>query len=217
MGKEAGFTLDSCHTSFLKRAITTCNLAVETAEQMHVPVKKSWKLNERMYGGLTGLDKKETVVKHGADQVQIWRRSFDLPPPEIDADSEYHPKKEAKYKGLSDAEIPTTESLATVIDRVMPFWEQAIIPELKAGKTVFVAAHGNSIRAIVKYLEGIPDEVIPGLEIPTGTPLVYELDADLKPIPSDLAIAPLKFGRYLGDVEKIKAAAEAVKNQTKVG
>merc|ERR1712176_646629 len=217
MGKEAGFTLDSCHTSFLMRAIKTCNIALETAEQMNVPVKKSWKLNERMYGGLTGLDKKETVVKHGADQVQIWRRSFDLPPPEIDADSEYHPKKEAKYKGLSDAEIPATESLATVIDRVMPFWQEAIIPELKAGKTVFVAAHGNSIRAIVKYLEGIPDEVIPGLEIPTGTPLVYELDADLKPIPNEAAVAPLTAGRYLGDADAIKAAAEAVKNQTKVG
>merc|ERR1712176_998638 len=217
MGKEAGFTLDSCHTSFLKRAITTCNLALESADQLYAPVAKTWRLNERMYGGLTGLDKKETVVKHGAEQVQIWRRSFDLPPPEIDADSEYHPKKEAKYKGLSDAEIPKSESLATVIDRVMPFWQEAIIPELKAGKTVFVAAHGNSIRAIVKYLEGIPDEVIPGLEIPTGTPLVYELDADLKPIPNEAAVAPLTAGRYLGDAEKIKAAAEAVKNQTKVG
>merc|ERR1712203_1152614 len=124
---------------------------------------------------------------------------------------------EAKYKGLSDAEIPKTESLKTVIERVMPYWEGEIIPQLKAGKTVFVAAHGNSIRAIVKYIEGIPDDVIPGLEIPTGTPLVYELDADLKPIASDLAVEPLKYGRYLGDAEKIKAAAEAVKNQTKVG
>merc|ERR1712045_889012 len=124
---------------------------------------------------------------------------------------------EAKYKGLSDAEIPTTESLKTVIERVMPFWEGTIIPDLKAGKTVFVAAHGNSIRAIVKYLEDIPDDVIPGLEIPTGTPLVYELDAALKPIPNELAVAPLKAGKYLGDAEKIKAAAEAVKNQTKVG
>merc|ERR1712045_8301 len=123
---------------------------------------------------------------------------------------------EAKYKGLSDAEIPTTESLKTVIERVMPYWEGSIIPQLKAGKTVFVAAHGNSIRAIVKYIEDIPDDVIPGLEIPTGTPLVYALDKDLKPIPSDLAVPPLKYGRYLGDAEKIKAAAEAVKNQTKV-
>merc|ERR1711920_777896 len=118
---------------------------------------------------------------------------------------------------LAPADIPKTESLKTVIERVMPFWESTIQADLKAGKTVFVAAHGNSIRAIVKYIEDIPDDVIPGLEIPTGTPLVYELDANLKPIASDLAIAPLKFGRYLGDAEKIKAAAEAVKNQTKVG
>merc|ERR1712176_1273616 len=217
MGKEAGFTLDSCHTSFLKRAITTCNLALESADQLYAPVAKTWRLNERMYGGLTGLDKKETVVKHGAEQVQIWRRSFDLPPPEIDPDSDYHPRREAKCQGLSPEEIPTTESLKTVIDRVMPFWQDAIIPELQAGKTVFVSSHGNSIRAIVKYLENIPDDVIPGLEIPTGTPLVYKLDAELKPIPDESAVAPLTAGRYLGDIEKIKAAAEAVKNQTKVG
>merc|ERR1711920_755203 len=217
LAKEDGLVFDVCYTSVLKRAIKTCLLALESAEQLHLPVHKTWRLNERMYGGLTGLDKKETVVKHGAEQVQIWRRSFDLPPPEIEPDSEYHPRREAKYKGLSDAEIPTTESLKTVIERVMPFWEGAIIPELKAGKTVFVAAHGNSIRAIVKYLENIPDDVIPGLEIPTGTPPVYELDADLKPIPNEAAEAPLTAGRYLGDAEKIKAAAEAVKNQTKVG
>jgi len=214
--KDAGLQFDVCYTSYLKRAIKTSALALEFSDQLYVPVTKSWRLNERMYGGLTGLDKKETVVKHGAEQVQIWRRSFDLPPPDIDEDSEYHPKKEAKYKMLTPEEIPKTESLKTVIDRVMPFWEGTIIPDLKAGKTVFVAAHGNSIRAIVKYLEGIPDDVIPGLEIPTGTPLVYELDADLKPIPSEMAVEPLKAGRYLGDAEKIKAAAEAVKNQTKV-
>merc|ERR1711920_856152 len=194
----------------------TCNIALENADQLYAPVEKTWRLNERMYGGLTGLDKKETVVKHGAEQVQIWRRSFDLPPPDIDGDSEYHPKLEAKYKDLKPEEIPKTESLKTVIDRVMPYWKDTIMAQLKKGQTVFVAAHGNSIRAIVKYIEDIPDDVIPGLEIPTGTPLVYELDADLKPIPSDLAIAPLKYGRYLGDAEKIKAAAEAVKAQTAV-
>merc|ERR1719414_1355450 len=215
--KAEGLKFDVCYTSVLKRAIKTCNIALEESDQLYVPVVKSWRLNERMYGGLTGLDKKETVVKHGAEQVQIWRRSFDLPPPEIDADSEYHPKKEAKYKGLAPEEIPTTESLKTVIERVMPFWESTIIPDLKAGKTVFVAAHGNSIRAIVKYLENIPDDVIPGLEIPTGTPLVYELDAELKPLPNEAAVEPLKMGKYLGDLEAIKAAAEKVKNQTKVG
>jgi len=214
--KEAGYKVDVCYTSFLKRAIKTLNLALEESDQMHADVKKTWRLNERMYGGLTGLDKKETVVKHGAEQVQIWRRSFDIPPPPLDEDSEYYPGKEAKYARLSKEEIPKTECLKDTIARVMPYWEQEIMPDLKAGKTVFVAAHGNSIRAIVKYIEDIPEDVIPGLEIPTGTPLVYELTADLKPIPQELAVAPLKFGRYLGDAEKIKAAAEAVKNQTKV-
>jgi len=215
--KAEGLKFDVCYTSYLKRAIKTCNFALESSDQMYCPVNKTWRLNERMYGGLTGLDKKETVVKHGADQVQIWRRSFDLPPPEIDEDSEFHPKREAKYADLKPEEIPKTESLKTVIERVMPYWEGTIKPDLQAGKTVFVCAHGNSLRAIIKYIEDIPDDVIPGLEIPTGTPLVYALDKDLKPIPCDLAVAPLKYGRYLGDMEKIKAAAEAVKNQTKVG
>jgi len=215
--KDAGYRFDVCYTSFLKRAIKTLELALEKADQLFAPVFKTWRLNERMYGALTGLDKKETVVKHGADQVLTWRRSFDLPPPEIDEDSEYNPKKEAKYASLKPEEIPKTESLKTVIERVLPYWEETIKPDLKAGKTVFVCAHGNSIRAIVKYLENIPDDVIPGLEIPTATPLVYELDSDLNPIVSDQAVAPLKCGRYLGDAEAIKAAAEAVKNQTKVG
>lgn len=215
--KEEGIMLDICFTSVLKRAIKTCDLALESADQLHVPVKKTWRLNERMYGGLQGLDKKETVQKHGADQVQIWRRSFDLPPPPIEKDHECYTGKEDKYKDLKEEEVPVTESLKDVIARVMPYWKENIETELKAGKTVFVAAHGNSIRAIVKDIEGITDEVIPGLEIPTATPLVYELDADLKPIPNSLAVEPLKYGRYLGDAEKIKAAAEAVKNQTKVG
>eukprot|EP00931_Biecheleriopsis_adriatica_P052749 TRINITY_DN3073_c0_g2_i1.p1 TRINITY_DN3073_c0_g2~~TRINITY_DN3073_c0_g2_i1.p1 ORF type:complete len:312 (-),score=85.56 TRINITY_DN3073_c0_g2_i1:47-982(-) len=215
--KSEGLKFDVCHTSFLKRAIKTCNLALESADLSYVPVNKTWRLNERMYGGLTGLDKKETVAKHGAEQVQVWRRSFDVPPPPIDEDSEFHPKKEKKYAHLNESDVPKTESLKTVIERVMPYWENDIMPDLKAGKTVFVAAHGNSIRAIVKYIEDIPEDVIPGLEIPTGTPLVYALDENLKPIPTDLAVAPLKYGRYLGDAEAIKAAAEAVKNQTKVG
>lgn len=215
--KEEFIMVDICYTSVLKRAIKTCDLALESADQLYVPVKKTWRLNERMYGGLQGLDKKETVVKHGADQVQIWRRSFDLPPPDIDKSDKCYTGNEDKYKSLKPEEIPTTESLKDVIARVMPYWKEQIEPELKARKTVFVAAHGNSIRAIVKDIEGISDDVIPGLEIPTATPLVYDLDENLKPIASPLAIEPLKFGRYLGDVEKIKAAAEAVKNQTKVG
>jgi len=223
-GKEAGslikgegYKIDVAFTSYLKRAIKTCNLALEAADQLSVPVNKTWRLNERMYGGLTGLDKKETVVKHGAEQVQVWRRSFDVPPPPLEKDSEWHPCKEAKYADLDPKDIPDTECLKDTIARVMPYWEGTIVPELKAGKTVLVAAHGNSIRAIVKFLEGLSEEVIPGLEIPTGTPLVYNLDKDLKPMPSDLVVEPLKCGFYLGDAEKIKAAAEAVKNQTKVG
>jgi len=216
--KAEKLEFDFCHTSVLKRAIKTCNLALESADQLYVPVSKTWRLNERMYGGLQGLDKKETVAKFGADKVLEWRRSFDIPPPDIDTcpdAAQYDPKLEDKYKDLKPEEIPKTESLKTVIDRVMPYWTTEIEPQLKAGKTVFVCAHGNSIRAIVKFIEGIADPDIAGLEIPTGTPLVYELDADLKPIANAEAMAPLKFGRYLGDAEKIKAAAEAVKNQTK--
>eukprot|EP00928_Gymnodinium_smaydae_P080416 TRINITY_DN64112_c0_g1_i1.p1 TRINITY_DN64112_c0_g1~~TRINITY_DN64112_c0_g1_i1.p1 ORF type:complete len:360 (+),score=122.92 TRINITY_DN64112_c0_g1_i1:54-1082(+) len=214
--KEEGVKIDVCFTSVLKRAIKTCDLALESAGQLHVPVNKTWRLNERMYGGLQGLDKKETVQKHGAEQVQIWRRSFDLPPPEIEKDSECYTGNEAKYRGLAPEQVPVTESLKDVIARVEPYWKESIEKELKAGRTVFVAAHGNSIRAIVKSIEGISDEAIPGLEIPTATPLVYDLTADLKPLPNGLAVEPLKYGRYLGDAEKIKAAAEAVKNQTKV-
>lgn len=214
--KKAGITIDVAFTSVLKRAIKTLNLSTEAAEQMYVPVHKTWRLNERMYGGLTGLDKKETVVKHGADQVAIWRRSFDIPPPPLERDSQYHPCKDVRYKDLDPKDIPDAECLKDTIARVMPYWEASIVPELKAGKTVYVAAHGNSIRAIVKFLEGIPDDVIPGLEIPTGTPLVYDLDAELKPIAHADSVEPMKFGHYLGDAERIKAAAEAVKNQTKV-
>jgi len=215
--KGEGIQLDVVFSSLLKRAIKTADLALESSDQLSVPVKKTWRLNERMYGGLQGLDKKETVVKHGADQVQIWRRSFDLPPPPIDVGDACYTGKEDKYKDLKPEEIPLTESLKDVIARVMPYWKESIEPELKAQKTVFVCAHGNSIRAIVKYLEDIPDDVIPGLEIPTATPLVYDLDENLKPMLCSSAVAPLKFGRYLGDAAAIAAAAEAVKNQTKVG
>ncbi|KAJ1632781.1 phosphoglycerate mutase 1 [Pavlovales sp. CCMP2436] len=214
--KEEGLVFDVCYTSYLKRAIKTLNLALETSDQMATPVIKSWRLNERMYGELTGLDKKETVMKHGADQVLIWRRSFDVPPPPLTKDNEYYPGKDLKYKDLKEKELPLTECLKDTIERVLPFWESEIIPALKAGKTVLVAAHGNSVRSILKYLEGISEEVIPGLEIPTGTPLVYKLDANLKPMAQEGCVEPLNFGRYLGDAEKVKAAAEAVKNQTKV-
>jgi enolase len=196
--KAEGIKVDIAFTSYLKRAIKTLDIALEAADQLSVPVKKTWRLNERMYGGLTGLDKKETVTKHGADQVQIWRRSFDIPPPEIEKTSPYYPGNDPKYADLKDDEIPTTECLKDTIARVMPYWEKEIVPELKAGKTVFVAAHGNSIRAIVKFLEGISDDEIPGLEIPTGTPLLYTLGTGLKPFGSDEAMPPLKCGIYLG-------------------
>lgn len=209
--------IDVAHTSVLKRAIKTCNFELEEADQLYIPVSKSWRLNERMYGALTGLDKKETVVKHGAEQVQVWRRSFDVPPAPLEKDSKYHPCQDPKYKDLDPKDLPDSESLKIVIDRVMPYWEAEIVPQLKAGKTVMVVAHGNSIRAIVKYLEDMSEELIPGLEIPTGTPLVFDLDANLKPIPHGDAVEPMKFGHYLGDIEAIKAAAEKVKNQTKVG
>jgi len=214
--KSEGIKVDMAFTSYLKRAIKTCDLALEAADQLFVPVTKSWRLNERMYGALTGLDKKETVKKHGADQVQIWRRSFDIPPPDIEESSEFNPAKERKYAALNKADIPKTECLKDTIARVMPFWEETIAPALKSGKTVFVAAHGNSIRAILKFLEGISDNDITGLEIPTGRPLMYKLDKDLKPLSCSEAIEPLKFGKYLGNLDEIRAAAEAVKNQTKV-
>lgn len=213
---DEGLQFDICYTSYLKRAIKTLNFALETSDQMYAPVVKSWRLNERMYGGLTALDKKETVVKHGPEQVQVWRRSFDVPPPPLEKDSPYHPSKEAKYKDLKPSEIPDTECLKDTIERVLPFWESDIVPALKARKTVLIAAHGNSVRSILKHLENISEDVIPGLEIPTGTPLVYKLDANLQPMPQEGCIAPLNSGRYLGDIEAIKAAAEKVKNQTKV-
>lgn len=214
--KEGGYHVDICYTSYLKRAIKTGNIVLEELDQLSIPVEKTWRLNERMYGGLTGLDKKETVKKYGPEQVQIWRRSYDIPPPLLDKGDQYHPLQEAKYKDVDPKDLPDTECLKDTIERVMPYWDATITPQLKAGKNVLVAAHGNSIRAIVKFMEGMSDDVIPGLEIPTGVPLVYHLDADLKPMPSAMAVEPLKYGFYLGDPEKIAAAAQAVKDQTKV-
>mmetsp|Transcript_54313 Transcript_54313/g.89937 ORF Transcript_54313/g.89937 Transcript_54313/m.89937 type:complete len:268 (+) Transcript_54313:87-890(+) len=211
--KKAGFEFDIMFTSFLKRAILTGNMVLEELDQLYIPVKRSWRLNERMYGALQGLNKKETVDKHGKEQVLTWRRSFDVPPPEIDEKSEYNPAKEAKYTRFCDAkDIPKTECLKDVIARAEPYWKSDIEPELKAGKTVIVAAHGNSLRAIVKYLDKIEDAIIPSLEIPTGIPLVYRFDKDLNIIKNANAVAPLT-GIFLGDPERIKAAQDKVKNQ----
>ncbi|CAN0272051.1 unnamed protein product [Ascophyllum nodosum] len=211
---DAGYKFDVAYTSYLKRAIKTCWHTLEQTDLMHIPIKNAWQLNERHYGGLTGLDKQETVEKHGKDQVMIWRRSYDIPPPPVDHKSEHYPGNDPMYASLSPEEIPDTESLATTLERVLPYWEKEIVPDIKAGKKVLIAAHGNSLRALVKYLDNIEEDVITGLNIPTGVPLVYELDEHLKVIPHKDAIAPLQ-GRYLGDIEAIKARIAGVANQTK--
>jgi len=211
--KAEGIKADIAHTSLLQRAIRTLWHVLEQTELMWIPVQKAWELNERHYGSLQGLDKQETVDKYGKDQVLIWRRSYDVPPPVVDKTSEHHPANDPRYAG---SEFPEefTESLATTLDRVVPYFEESIAPQLKEGKTVLVTAHGNSLRAMVKYLDNIGEDVIAELNIPTGVPLVYELDENLKPIPSGDAIAPLQ-GRYLGDQDEIRARIEGVKNQTK--
>eukprot|EP00934_Nitzschia_sp_Nitz4_P004888 Nitzschia sp. Nitz4//scaffold95_size97785//67055//68034//NITZ4_004675-RA/size97785-processed-gene-0.20-mRNA-1//1//CDS//3329560496//4878//frame0 len=201
------------HTSLLKRAIRTLWHVLEQSDRMWIPVQKAWELNERHYGALQGLDKQETVDKFGKDQVLIWRRSYDIPPPVVDTTSEHHPANDPRYAG---AEFPEefTESLATTLTRVVPYYNDNVVPQLKAGETVLITAHGNSLRALVKHLDGIDESTIAELNIPTGTPLVYELDDDLKVIPQEGAIAPLQ-GRYLGDQDAIRARIEGVKNQTK--
>ena len=173
---EKGLDFDCCFTSFQTRAIKTLNLALEAMGRLWLPVEKDWRLNERHYGGLTGLDKAETAAKHGDDQVKVWRRSFDTPPPVLEAGSAFDLGTDRRYAGIA---IPATESLKDTIARVLPYWESRIAPELKAGKRVLISAHGNSLRALVKHLSNIPDDEITELEIPTGQPIVYELDDDL--------------------------------------
>jgi 2,3-bisphosphoglycerate-dependent phosphoglycerate mutase len=175
---EKGFDFDRCFTSVQTRAIKTLNLALEEMGRLWLPVEKDWHLNERHYGGLTGLDKAETAAKHGDEQVKIWRRSFDVPPPPLEAGSEFDLRKDRRYDGIA---IPDAESLKDTIARVLPYWETEIAPVLKAGQRVVISAHGNSLRALVKHLSGISDEDIISLEIPTGQPIVYELADDLTP------------------------------------
>ena len=177
--RDKGLDFDQCFTSLQTRAIKTLNLALEEMQRLWLPVEKDWRLNERHYGGLTGLDKAETAAKHGEDQVKIWRRSFDIPPPVLEAGSEFDLGKDPRYAGIP---IPSTESLKDTIARVLPYYESKIAPALKAGETVLVAAHGNSLRALVKHLSGISDAEITGLEIPTGQPIIYELDDNLSAI-----------------------------------
>jgi len=203
--KEEGFEIDICFTSVLKRAIRTLWIALDEMDQMWVPVVRAWQLNERHYGSLQGLDKAETAKKYGEDQVKIWRRSYDIPPPPLDADDKSHPRFERRYANLDPVILPGTESLAITLDRVMPFWANTIVPYLKNGKTVLIAAHGNSLRALVKYLDDLSDEAIIAQNIPTAVPLVYELDANLRPIKN----------YYLADPEELKKLMDAVANQGK--
>mmetsp|Transcript_43202 Transcript_43202/g.48330 ORF Transcript_43202/g.48330 Transcript_43202/m.48330 type:complete len:293 (+) Transcript_43202:219-1097(+) len=212
--QEAGIKPTMAFTSLQKRAIRTLEHVLEQTDRMWIPVTKSWKINERHYGGLQGLDKQETVDKFGKDQVLVWRRSYDQPPPTVDKTSEYHPSNDERYAHLEAWPEEFTESLATTLDRVVPYFTDTIAPEIKSGKTILIAAHGNSLRALVKHLDDIDESEITNLNIPTGTPLVYELDDDLKPIPQKGSFLPLT-GRYLGDQEAIRARIEGVKNQTK--
>lgn len=202
--KQEGYLFDIAYTSVLKRAIKTLNYALEGLDLMWIPVVKSWRLNERHYGGLQGLNKAETAEKYGNEKVKIWRRSYDVPPPALEETDERYPGKDARYADMDKKDIPLTESLKLTVDRFLPYWFDTIAPTIKSGKRVIIAAHGNSLRALVKYLDNISEEEITELNIPTGVPLVYELDADLKPIKH----------YYLGDQEAINAAINAVAKQT---
>ena len=202
--KKAGIQPDIAFTSVLKRAIRTLWSVLDEMDLMWIPVERSWRLNERHYGALQGLDKAQTVEKHGEAQVKIWRRSYDIPPPPLASDDPRHPVNDRRYANIDPRVLPASESLKDTLARVLPFWNDRIVAELKAGKNVLVAAHGNSLRAMVKMLDNVSEADITELNIPTGVPLVYELDDNLK---------PLKSG-YLGDPEAFKAAAEAVKKQT---
>ena len=203
--KAEGLHFDEAHTSVLKRAIRTLWTALDVMDQMWIPVHKTWRLNERHYGALQGLDKAETAAKHGEEQVKIWRRSYDIPPPAMAASDPGHPVNDPRYAGLDPQALPGTESLATTLERVLPYWHDAIAPQLKRGRTVLVTAHGNSLRALYKYLTGISEAEILETNIPTGIPLLFELDGSLK----------ARSHRYLGDAEAAKRAAEAVANQAK--
>jgi 2,3-bisphosphoglycerate-dependent phosphoglycerate mutase len=201
--EEEGLDPDILHTSVLIRAIKTAELTLDVMGRQYLPVRRSWRLNERHYGALQGLNKKETAAEHGDQQVLIWRRSYDVSPPALEPDDERHPKHDPRYSELPPDLIPATECLKDVVVRMLPYWHDVIVPDLRSGRLPIVVAHGNSIRALVKHLDHVSDEEIVDLNIPTGVPLLYELDQDLHPISS----------RYLGDPEAAKAAAEAVARQ----
>ena len=201
--KNEGFTFDVAFTSLLKRAIRTLWMVLDDMDLMWIPVYRTWRLNERHYGALQGLNKAETAEKHGSEQVHVWRRSYDVPPPALEESDERHPRHDLRYAQLTPQELPSTECLKDTVDRFVPYWEDQIVPVIRSGKKVIIAAHGNSLRALVKYLDGVSEEEIVDLNIPTGIPLVYELDENLKPIRH----------YYLGDAEAAQKAAEAVANQ----
>src|SRR5471030_3179660 len=203
--KEGGYVFDIAYTSVLKRAIKTLGIALDTLDQLWIPVTKSWKLNERSYGALQGLNKAETAAQHGEAQTKIWRRSFDIPPPPLTIDDPRHASHDPRYKGLTLGELPLTESLKDTIARFLPYWHETIAPTISSRKRVVIAAHGNSLRALVKYLDQISEADIVELNIPTGIPLVYELDDDLKPLRH----------YYLGDPAAAAAAAARVADQAK--
>jgi 2,3-bisphosphoglycerate-dependent phosphoglycerate mutase len=199
-----GLTFDVAYSSVLKRAIRTLWIVLDELDLLWLPVHRAWRLNERHYGALQGLNKAETAARHGDAQVKIWRRSYDIPPPPLTTDDPYYPGKDRRYAGVDPRELPLTECLKDTVERFLPYWHETIAPEIRAGRRVIIAAHGNSLRALVKYLDGISDQDIVELNIPTGIPLVYSLGADLK---------PLGPGRYLGDPEAARRAAEAVAKQ----
>ncbi len=201
--RDEGVRPDVVHTSVQRRAIRTADLALDVMDMLWLPVRRHWRLNERHYGALQGLDKKETSEKYGAEQVHTWRRSYDVRPPALEADDERHPRHSPAYGDLPPELLPVTECLKDVVLRMLPYWYDFIVPDLRAGRVVLISAHGNSLRALVKHLKGISDEDIPGLEIPTGVPWVFDLSADLEPT-SD---------RFLGDPEEVRKKAEAVAQQ----
>ena len=203
--KKEGFTFDLAYTSVLKRAISTLWLVLEEMDLMWIPVYRSWRLNERHYGALQGLNKLETVQKYGQEQVLVWRRSYDTPPPSLEESDQRFPGNDPRYKDLKANELPLTECLKDTVDRFLPYWHKTIVPTLKEGKRVIIAAHGNSLRALIKYLDDVSDQDIVKLNIPTGIPLIYELDQNLKPLKH----------YYLGDPEAIKKAIDSVEKQTK--
>jgi 2,3-bisphosphoglycerate-dependent phosphoglycerate mutase len=201
--REGGYTFDVAYTSVLKRAIRTLWIVLDEMDLMWLPVYGSWRLNERHYGALQGLNKAETAAKYGDDQVKVWRRSYATPPPALTPDDDRYPGRDRRYANLSKDELPLTESLELTVDRFLPYWHETIAPVIKAGQRVVIAAHGNSLRALVKYLDGVPEGEIVELNIPTGIPLVYELDEQLRPLAH----------YYLGDPETVRKAAEAVAKQ----